>query len=72
MAEEAATKAQEEATRYKGTAAELDREKRLVDSDLVTDRSAYRGIKEELLKSEIARGAAEEAKKKAREDLETE
>ena len=56
--------------RYKGVAAELDKEKRLIELDLAAARSAYGRIKEALLKSEIARGAAEEAEKKAHEDLE--
>ena len=54
---------------YKGAAAELDKENSLVESDIVATRSTYRGIKEELLKSEIARGVAEEAEKKVREDF---
>jgi len=53
-------------------AAELDKEKRLVESDLAAAWSAYGGVKEALLTSEITRGAAEEAEKKAHEDLETE
>jgi len=72
LAEEAATKAREEAARYKGAAAELDMEKRLVESDLITARNAYDRIKEELLKNKIARGDVVEAEKKACEDLETE
>ena len=71
-AEEAAAKAWEEAARYKGAAAELDKEKRLVDSDLAAARSAYGGVKEALLTSEIARGAVEEDEKKAHEDLDAE
>jgi len=58
--------------RYKGAATKLDKEKSLIESDLITARSAYRGEKEELLNREIAQGAVEEAEKKAREDLETE
>ena len=53
-AKEAATKAQEEASRYKGEAVELDKGKRLVESDLAVARGNYSGLKEELLKSEIA------------------
>jgi hypothetical protein len=69
-AEEAASKAREEAARYKGAAAELDKEKNLVESDLATKVwDAYHGMKEECVKSEIARSAAEEAGKKACEDL---
>jgi len=70
--EEAAAKAREEAARYKGATAELDKEKRLVESDLAAARSAYGGVKEALPVSEIARGITEEARKKAREDLEAE
>ena len=72
LAEEVATKAREEAVHYKVVAAELDKEKRLVESDLVAVRDAYCGIKEEHLKSKIARGTVEEAGKKARDDLEVE
>jgi len=68
LAEEVATKA----ARYKGVATELDKEKRLVESDLVAVQNAYHRIKEEHLKSEIARGATEEAGKKAHDDLEVE
>jgi chromosome segregation ATPase len=72
LAEEAASNAREEAEHYKGAATELDKEKRLVESDLIAIRDAYHGIKEEHLKSEISRGATEEAREKAREDLEAE
>jgi hypothetical protein len=67
-----ATKAQEEAAWYKGATAELDKEKSLVESDLVAAWNAYRRIKEELMTSEITQGAAVEAEKKACEDLEVE
>ena len=70
--EEAAAKAREEAARYKDEAVELDRGKRLIESDLATARSSYAGLKVAHLKSEIAQSAAEEAEKKAREDLEVE
>ena len=70
--EEAAAKAREEAAWYKGEAIDLDKGKRLVESDLAAVRSNYVGLKEALLKSELARGATEEANKKAREDLEAE
>jgi len=43
-----------------------------VESDLATARGNYAGLKEELLKSEFTQGTAEEAEKKAREDLEIE
>jgi len=66
-AEEAATKAREEAAWYKDKAIELDKGKRLVESDLAAAQSTYGGVKEVLLKSEITRGTTEEAEKKARE-----
>jgi len=71
-AEEAAAKAREEATQYKDEAVKLDKGKKLIELDLAAARSAYAGLKEALLKSEIARGAMEETEKKAREDLEAE
>jgi hypothetical protein len=43
-----------------------------MESDLATTWSNYARMKEALLTSEIARGAAEEAKRRAREDLEVE
>jgi len=52
--EEAAAKAQEEAARYKGEAIDLDKGKRLLESDLAAAWSNSAGLKEELLKSEIA------------------
>jgi chromosome segregation ATPase len=71
-AKETASKAQEEAAHYNGAAAELDKEKSLIKSDLASAQEAYREIKEECVKSEIARSATEEAGKKAHEDLEAE
>jgi len=71
-AKETASKAREEAAFYKDAAAELDREKNLVKADLASTREAYREVKEECVKSEIARSAAEEAEKKVLEDLEAE
>ena len=41
-------------------------------SDLASARQAYREIKEECVKSEIARSTTERAEKKAREDLKAE
>jgi len=70
--EEAAAKAWEVVALYKGATAELDKEKRLVESDLAVARSAYGRVKEALLTSKIARGTTKEAEKKAREDLEAE
>jgi len=72
VVEEAASKAQEEAIFYKDAATDLDKEKGLLKADLASAREAYREMKGECVKSEIARSAAEEAKKKAQEDLETE
>jgi chromosome segregation ATPase len=43
-----------------------------VEAHLAAARDNYAGLKEELLKSAIARGAVEEAEKKAHEDLEKE
>ena len=43
-----------------------------MELDLAATRSTYGRVKEALLTSEIARGAAEEAEKKAHEDLEAE
>ena len=71
-AEEVVAKAQEEAAQYKGEAIELDKGKRKVELDLATSRGNYAGLKEEQLKSEITRGAVEEAEKKAQEGLEVE
>ena len=71
-AEEATSKAREEAAHYKDAASELDKEKSLVESNLASARHAYRGMKEECVKSKIAQNAMEEAGKKAREDLEVE
>ena len=71
-AEDAASKAQEEAIFYKDAAAELDKEKGLIKADLASAREAYREVKEECVKSEIARSAVEEAGKKVLEDLEAE
>jgi chromosome segregation ATPase len=68
--EEAGSKAQEEALSYKSTVADLDKEKGLLKTDLDSIRESFRRIKVEYVDSEVARGAAEEAKKKAIEDLE--
>jgi len=70
--EEAASKAWEEAIFYKDATADLDKEKGLIKADLASTREAYREMKGECVKSEIARSATEEAKKKALEDLEAE
>ena len=71
-AEEAAAKAREEVARYKDEVVELDKGKRLMESELAAARSNYARMKEALLNNEIARGAAKEAERKAREDLEAE
>ena len=72
MVEEVATKAWEEAVFYKGAAADLDKEKVLLKADLTSTREYFQKMKTECVKGEIARSAAEEAKKKAQEDLEAE
>jgi chromosome segregation ATPase len=70
--EEAASKAQEEAKFYKDTAADLDKEKALLKADLASAREVYQEMTVECVKGEIAWSTAEEAKKKALEDLEVE
>ena len=72
MVEEAASKAREEAIFYKDAAADLDKEKGLIKADLASAREAYREMKGEYVKSEIAWSAAEQTRKKALEDLEAE
>jgi len=71
-AEEATSKAREEVVFYKDVVVELDKEKGLVKADLASAREAYREMKGECVKSEVTRSAAEEARKKALEDLEAE
>jgi len=70
--EEAASKAQEEALSYKNAIANLDKEKGLLYTELATVRETFRRMKVECVNGEVARSAAEEAKKKALEDLEEE
>jgi len=70
--EEAVSKAREEAVFYKDAAADLDKEKGLIKADLASAREAFQEMKVECVKGEIAQSAAEEAKKKALEDLEAE
>jgi len=70
--EEAASKAREEALSYKNVAADLDKEKGLLKTDLDSLRESFQRMKVEHVSGEIARSAAEEAKKKALEDLEAE
>ena len=72
MVEEAASKAREEALSYKNAAANLDKEKGLLRTDLASLRESFQKMKVECVNGEIARSAAEEVKKKALEDLEVE
>jgi len=72
MVEEAASKAREEALSYKNTATNLDKEKGLLRTDLASLRESFQEMKVECVNGEIAQSAAEEAKKKALEDLEVE
>jgi len=70
--EEAASKAREEALSYKNVIADLDKEKGLLKTDLDSLRESFQKMKVAYVDSEVARGAAEDAKKKALEDLEAE
>jgi len=70
--EEVASKAREEALSYKNVVANLDKEKGLLKTDLDSLRESFQRMKVEYVKSEVARGATEEARKKALEDLEAE
>jgi len=70
--EEAASKVREEAVFYKDAVADLDKEKGLLSADLTSARESFEKMKAECVRGEIARSAAEEAKKKALEDLEAE
>jgi len=72
MVEEAASRAQEEVVFFKGAAADLDKEKDLLKADLASARESFQKMKMEFVTGEIACHAAEEAKKKALEDLEAE
>jgi len=72
MVEEAASKAREEAMSYKNVIADLDKEKGLLKTNLDSLRESFQRMKVEHVSGEIARSAAEEAKKKALEDLEAE
>jgi len=69
---EDASKAHEEVAFYKEAAADLDKEKVLITADLASAREAFQEMKVECVKGEIARSAAEEAKKKALKDLKAE
>ena len=70
--EEAASKAREEALSYKNAVADVDKEKGLLKTDLDSIRESFQRMKMECVNGEIARSAAEEAKKKTLEDLEAE
>jgi len=70
--EEVASKARGEALTYKNAAADLDKEKGLLQTELASTRESFQRMKVECVNGEIARSAAEEAKKKALEDLELE
>jgi len=70
--EEAASKAWDEALTYKSVAADLDKEKSFLQTELASARETFQRMKVECVNGEIARSAAEEARKKALEDLEVE
>jgi len=70
--EEATSKAREEALSYKNVIADVDKEKGLLKTDLDSLRESFQKMKVVYVDSEVARGAAEDAKKKALEDLEAE
>ena len=72
MVEEVASKAREEALSYRNVAAALDKEKGTLKTGLASVRESFQRMKVECVNGEIARSAAEEAKKKALEDLEAE
>jgi len=70
--EEPASKARDEALTYKNLAADLDKEKGLLKTELASARETFQRMKVECVNGKIARSTAEEAKKKALEDLDTE
>jgi len=72
MVEEAASKAREEALSHKNAVADLDKEKGLLQTELASAQETFQRMKVECVNGEIARSAAEEAKRKALEDLEAE
>ena len=72
MLEETASKARDEASSYKNAAADLDKEKGLLKTELASARETFQRMKVECVNGEIGRSAADEAKKKALEDLEAE
>ena len=70
--EEAASRVREEALSHKSVITDLAKEKGLLKTDLDSLRESFQKMKVEHVNGEIARSAAEEAKKKALEDLEAE
>jgi len=72
MVEEAASKARDEALSYKNAAANLDKEKGLLKTEIASARETFQRMKVKCVNCEITRSATEEAKKKALEDLEAE
>jgi len=72
MVEGVTSKAREEALPYKNAVANLDKEKGLLQIELASARETFQRMKVGCVNGEIARSAAEEAKKKALEDLEAE
>jgi len=70
--EEAASRAREEVLSHKNVIADLDKEKGLLQTDLDSLRDTFQKMKVACVENEVARGAAEDAKKKALEDLEIE
>jgi len=72
MVGEAASKARDEALSYKNAAVDLDKEKGLLKTELASAQESFERMKVECVNGEIARSTAEEAKKKAFEDLKVE
>jgi len=72
IVEEAASKAREEALSYRETTTNLGKEKGHLETDLASAQETFQKMKVECVNSEVARSTAEEAKKKALEDLEAE
>jgi len=70
--EEAASKAREETLSHKSVIADLDKEKGLLKTDLDALRDSFQKMKVAYVDNEVARGAAEDVKKKALKDLEAE
>ena len=72
MFEEVASMAREEVLSYKEAAATLSKEKGLLETDLASARETFQKMKVECVNGEVTWSAAEEAKKRALEDLEAE